>query len=391
MTANDTRRVDIERLMEVVSAHVREHLTPRRMQRAKVDLVELHAASLQVLSDRFTSERPERAADYMAKPPMRAAYLLYYVPTGAATAAAVLRLGGLLPSLRSATEPLRVLDLGAGPLTATIGLALSAPGRRLDVTAVDGVGKSLKDGVAILRALAPAVRIRTRVANLHDRRLWQGLAKERFDLVLVGNVLNEWRDTDRRRRSNEPSSVLFARRALQLLNTDGRLVLFEPASRVASSRLIEVRRHLLDGDLASVEAPCTGHMTCPLASGGVRSWCHSEQPWQRPQLLAALDDAIGHRRNTLQFSYLVLAHRREMPFDGSRWRVIGGPMHDGHLVRRYLCGQPGRVVAVYDKQELAGRHPLVEAWRGDIVTLGGAWTHVRGKYGNERRLRVKPG
>ena len=64
-------------------------------------------------------------------------------------------------------------------------------------------------------------------------------------------------------------------------------------------------------------------------------------------------------------------------------------MPEGPLVRRYLCGQSGRVVAVYNKKELEGRHALVKAWRGDLVTLGGAWTRVRGKYGDERRLVVK--
>ena len=48
----------------------------------------------------------------------RAAYLLYFVPTGTATVLHVLQRSGVLP--RIAGRPLRVLDLGSGPLTATL-------------------------------------------------------------------------------------------------------------------------------------------------------------------------------------------------------------------------------------------------------------------------------
>lgn len=363
---------DVRALMTLVEQHVRAHLTPPRSR--DLPLARAHAQALAQLSGLFTQARPELPPGYMTQPRFRAAYLLYFLPTCAATVLHVIQSSGVLQRL--GPGPLRVLDLGAGPLTASLALALAVPPDvALEVTAVDASRQSMEDGAAILRVLRPDVKIRLIDGNLRDGATLRKV-KGPFELVLAAHVINEWpRDTKR------PAETWLASVLAEQLADPGAVVLVEPATRQASHHLIDVREHLLAESGLSVISPCMGTMPCPL-SGTTRDWCHAEQPWQRPDLVVAMDEAIGHRRTTLKYSHLVLHTQLPPPRTTDSFRVIGGPMigtdRGDEVLRRYVCGPDGRRVAVAPL-ELAGRvwPGLQGAWRGDLLTLAGRAAELR--------------
>ena len=310
----------------------------------------------------------------MTQPRFRAAYLLYFVPTGAATVLHVLQRSGVLVQL--AGKPLRVLDLGSGPLTASMALAL-ATDAPLDITAVDASRPSMEDGQAVLQKLRPDVKVKLIDGNLRDGKTLHKLSGQ-YDVILAAHVLNEWPN-----QTNRPAQEWVERLLAERLAPGGACVLVEPATRNGSHKLIDVREHLLATSGLTIVSPCVGTMPCPLAEN-TRDWCHAEQPWQRPRLVTLLDEAIGHRRATLKFSHLVLVDQPPPPEERQRFRVIGGPMTAGETFRRYLCGTDGRRVAVAERHDAGRVWPdLVNAWRGDELVLPGQPAEMRRGNGSE--------
>ena len=344
-------------------------------------LIHTHARALKNLSRGFTDRRGERRAGYMATPEARAAYLLYYVLTGAATTQVALRRAQWAPP-DLGERPLKVLDVGAGPLTASLGVALYYDGP-IEVTAVDASRAALQDGRRLMKALRPQADVRLLDGNLRDGRLRQQLG-EGYDLILCANVLNEFPEAVRRER-DRPSAALKLVRDLttRRIRPDGRVLLLEPASRSASNTLIRLRDRLVADEVASVLGPCMGALRCPLGGAKARNWCHAEWPWRRPKLVEECDALLGHRRDRLKWSWLYLASKdTPQPARGrGNYRVIGGVMGE-QPPRRYLCGAEGRVTAVQTRRD----HPLWRAHRGDVAKISGK---VEVAHWGERLLKVR--
>jgi hypothetical protein len=241
---------------------------------------------------------------------------------------------------------------------------------QLEVTAIDGVRAALDEGATLLQGLRPATTIHLHAGNLREGKFLHHAAGGTHDLILLANVLNEWEVGGGKR---QPAAELVERLLTRHLAPGGVVLLVEPATRAGSHALIEVREHLLATLGLRLLGPCLGDLPCPLA-GSRRDWCFSEQPWQRPPHIIALDRAIGHERGTLKFSYLALSADGMQPpaVAADRFRVIGGPMREGDTYRRYLCGTDGKRVAEVE-QARSGRIPavLLRAWRGDVITLPG--------------------
>ncbi len=345
------------------------------------DPIGARAREIRAVSERFTSRRDERSPGYLQHPKTRAAYALYYVPTGAATAMTAARLAD--PGWADGRSTLRILDLGAGPLSASIGLAVASGIRDISVTAVDTSTAAMRDGRSILAELMPDAKVRLISADL---RALAGIRdiKGSFDVIVAANLFNEWPAA--RMEGVAPITGLIDRLVAKHLAEDGFLLVIEPGTRPASRRLIAVRESLCETTDLQVFAPCVGSMPCPLAPDKVRDWCHAEQPWDRPKHIAQLDKRMGRRRATLKFSYLAIrTAATDRPATG--FRVIGGPMRDGDDFRRYLCGSNGRVVALGSSAGLGRAHPVVRAWRGDRIDVSGRLTEGRRR--GEATLKVK--
>ncbi|MEW5977608.1 MAG: small ribosomal subunit Rsm22 family protein [Acidobacteriota bacterium] len=334
------------------------------------------ASCVAELSTIYTRDRIRLKRDLLENPRFRKAYLLYFLPCNMMKVPLVLEEIARLDEGRARLGGnLRVLDIGSGPGTHLLGLleflasrppqppGLPTETRRLDCVALDAVERNLSD----LRRLfhryhqlvgesggSPLLRgIRT----VLDRALPATLGK--FDVVLMGNVLNELfveSEDPIARRAAFVSDV-----AARFLRSDGFLIVMEPALKETSRDLLKVRNRLLMTTQLRVFSPCVHNLPCPAVSGtNLDDWCHEERPWSVPDFIARIDTLIGNRKSSLKFAYVVLsptgwsichaAGDRETSLSDSssvtaeaeRWRVVSDRLEEKGKSSVFLCGRQGR-------------------------------------------------
>jgi hypothetical protein len=302
----------------------------------------------------------------MNDPALRRAYLAFFAPLNAMKV--TLLLTRLVDEGRIALPTLpRVLDLAAGPLSATIGLCLHQGSLGASV-AVDKSRAVLDEGLALLRALAPDASVRTLPADL--RALSPRDLGGPFDVVFIANALNEMGDA----RRGKGGRLSVVERALSLLDRNGVLVIVEPATRVHTRALQALRDEIVAAHGVVIRAPCPSSVRrCPL-NDTRGDWCFADLPWTPPRAFVALEQKAGLRNAVLQTSYLVVG--RPLPaVDGAR--IIGGRMSDGVVERRYLCTPRGRETAIARR-----------GFTGDLaVAPRGAWLTVLDDVEFERDAR----
>lgn len=253
---------------------------------------------------------------YMDDPELLGAYLLLFAPISAAQLKAILR---RTPPARRA----RALDLGCGP----------GP---LSRVLLEGGVEQVWAGDASPDALALA----RRVCDSPDLRTfpWQPgapLPEGRFDLIVLGHVLNElWRGAgDRAPRRAALLEELAAR-----LAPGGRLVVLEPARHVINRDLLEVRDLIR---AAPIVAPCFRAGPCPSRAEG--AVCHNELAWSPPPLVEALARAAQLDKSTLAYSWLVLGPPGEPGAPTGPVRVVSERLRNkAGRERLVVCGEAGR-------------------------------------------------
>ena len=205
-------------------------------------------AAVRQLRAGLVGERALVGARYLDDPALRTAYLLYHVPLNAA------RMASVLPELGLDGEgPLRVLDIGAGPGSLGLAAALGArrAGRDIRVFSTDRSTPALGLGAQLAAQLGLEAAWRSLVWRLPDEAP-AALREERYDLISLGNVLNElWSDQS---DAVERRADWILRLARTRLGPGGRVVLLEPALRETGRALLELRSLLVEGGLF-VHAP----------------------------------------------------------------------------------------------------------------------------------------
>lgn len=286
------------------------------------------------LSDMFTAERDELRGAYLNQPPVRSAYLAYVHPLQVMRGIAVLlevRERASARGLWPVTEPLRVLDVGAGLGAMTQALLLARPPTdRLEVTLVDHQKSALRDARALTLGVAGAVRGKSPpplVRTIPERvERWTAKARRngwRYDVVLLGGVLNEgpedWRPVV------EP--------LLDLVADTGLVVIMEPALGDVARSLMTLRDGLL-GRTTTI-APCTHGAACPLLTTG-RDWCFTVRPALLPKPVAAHADALGHQTRAVRCAFWAFAPRSDAaPLErpaADHGRIVTEPMQAKQVV-----------------------------------------------------------
>ncbi|MBI3809389.1 MAG: class I SAM-dependent methyltransferase, partial [Nitrospirae bacterium] len=148
------------------------------------------------LSTLFTTGRDGRLSDYLVDRSLRRAYLLYFFPVNYAKVAGLLREMPALPA-----RPLRILDLGSGPGTASLAVLdhltrLEQAGHHdSEVVAVDRSRQALREAEALWASMARGrpgklrCALRARCADA-ERADAQGPWRQGpFDLVILANSL----------------------------------------------------------------------------------------------------------------------------------------------------------------------------------------------------------
>jgi ribosomal protein RSM22 (predicted rRNA methylase) len=244
------------------------------------------------------------------------AYVFARMPATYAAVAAGL---AELVRLRPQHEPKSLLDVGAGPGTATWAAADVFPALseflQLDANAaLRALARDLTDDVARFTALRQeAGDLRKSLAAAVDA-----------DLVIASYVIGELAEADRR----AVTETLWRR-------TRDCLLVVEPGTPAGYQRIVALRAQLIAAG-AHVVAPCPNDQACPLT---MPDWCHFTQR------LARSRDHMQVKGVTLpfedeKFAYVALA--RTASASRPMARVLAQPVVSKVAVATKLCTADGR-------------------------------------------------
>jgi ribosomal protein RSM22 (predicted rRNA methylase) len=268
------------------------------------------------------------------------AYALARMP---ATYAAVTACLEALRDIRPDFAPTTLLDVGAGPGTASFAAAESFP--TLNMFA-------LVDSNSALRALA--LELARDNARLHDMTYQAGdvrdaLAKsDAADLVVASYVIGELAPAEQR----ELTESMWAK-------CRDTLLIVEPGTPAGYGRIIAVREQLL-GAGAHVLAPCPHDKTCPLAAP---DWCHFAQRLPRLRAHKQVKGAELPYEDE-KFAYVALMRTPIAPRPS---RVLAQPRPSKVEVTAKLCTTDGLVLARVPRRD-GSAYAKARRWRwGDAV------------------------
>jgi ribosomal protein RSM22 (predicted rRNA methylase) len=268
------------------------------------------------------------------------AYALARMPaTYAAVTASLNALGEITPDF----APQSLLDVGAGPGTATWAAAEAWPSLQRF---------TLLDANSALRELALDLgrsSRRLRDIDYHHHEATIALAAaEGADLVVASYLIGEMGDTAR----ENIAARMWAK-------TRDTLVVVEPGTPAGHARIIALRQQLI-GLGAHVAAPCPHDHSCPLQAP---DWCHFTQRLQRSQAHRQIKGAELPFEDE-KFSYVALTRA---PVASRPARVLAQPTVSKVEVMAKLCTSAGLEIARVPRRAKED-YARARRWRwGDAV------------------------
>ena len=268
------------------------------------------------------------------------AYALARMP---ATYAAMSASLNALHEIRPDFAPTSLLDVGAGPGTATWAAAAAFP----SLTSL-----ALLDSNSALRALAldlagDRTRLRKITYQLGEARA--ALAdSEAADLVIASYMIGEIGDAER-----------TALAELMWSKTRDMLLIVEPGTPAGYGRIIALRRQLIAAG-ANVAAPCPHDRECPLPAP---DWCHFTQRLPRSRAHKQLKSAELPYEDE-KFSYVALTRA---PPARHPARVIAQPVVTKVAVTARLCTDQGILNASTTRRQKAAYQRFKKIAWGDAI------------------------
>lgn len=360
--------------------------SPRYLARAIVP----HVTKLSKLFNRDQIEQESALSPYWKESSnpahLRLAYFLYFMPPNAFRMASVwaelARLG-----FRWQPRELKALEFGAGPASGVCGVATGEHYTPVGLPR-SGTWALLEQDKAILELGRKWAE--TYFTHL-DYKDWsirpfhrkldvtQGFlppSAPQFNLWLMSFYLNELTSTPA-----EIAEALVTSWQKHLEN-ESLMILVEPALKLQSRKLLEIRREILllikkkKIDWLQLLLPCLGHQDCG-ALKEAEDWCHEEVTWWRPPYFRKIDKMAGLDRKTLPFSYLVFMKTKRQRHEvlpnlpgaraDVRYRLVSPAHKEGKNWEFFVCGQDGKHrVRYYPRsRKEEPTHPID---RGDIMT-----------------------
>jgi ribosomal protein RSM22 (predicted rRNA methylase) len=268
------------------------------------------------------------------------AYTLARMP---ATYAAVSACLNALHEIRPDFAPRSLLDVGAGPGTATWAAAAAFP----SLTSL-----ALLDSNSALRALALELggnSTRLRKMNYQHGEARAALVdSEAADLVIASYMIGEIGDAER-----------TALAELMWTKTRDTLLIVEPGTPAGYGRIISLRRQLIAAG-ANVAAPCPHDRECPLPAP---DWCHFTQRLPRSRAHKQLKSAELPYEDE-KFSYVALTRA---PSARHPARVIAQPVATKVAVTARLCTDQGILNASAARRQKAAYQCFKKIAWGDAI------------------------
>jgi ribosomal protein RSM22 (predicted rRNA methylase) len=269
------------------------------------------------------------------------AYALARMPaTYAAVAASLNALAGARPGF----APKSLLDVGAGPGTATWAAAEAFSSLQ---------SFALLDSNGALRALALDLgsgSVRLRNIEYEHREARAVLADSvPADLVVASYMIGETSDAERR-----------ALAELMWAKARDTLLIVEPGTPAGYRRIIALREQLIASG-AHVAAPCPHDGRCPLRQP---DWCHFTQRLPRLQAHRQIKGAELPFEDE-KFSYVALTHA---PVARRPARLLAQPVVGKVEISAKLCGSDGLNLVRVPRRTKAA-YARARRWRwGDAVS-----------------------
>jgi ribosomal protein RSM22 (predicted rRNA methylase) len=268
------------------------------------------------------------------------AYALARMP---ATYAAVTASLNALREIRPDFAPTSLLDVGAGPGTATWAAAAAFP----SLTSFD-----LLDANSALPALAldlggDSTRLR-KMTYRHGEARAALADSEAADLVIASYMVGEISDAER----TTVAELMWAK-------TRDTLLIVEPGTPAGYGRIIALRRQLIAAG-ANVAAPCPHDRECPLLAP---DWCHFTQRLPRSRAHKQLKSAELSYEDE-KFSYVALSRA---PAARHPARVIAQPVVTKVAVTARLCTDQGILNAGAARRQKAAYQRFKKIAWGDAI------------------------
>jgi hypothetical protein len=311
----------------------------------------------------------------------RLSYLLSFMPPNLFRVASVWaelhRLGFQFPEVQG---EFRGLEFGAGVASGACGILAGEKFAPIGLPAsgsfalIEQSKAALQLGAKWFDHLAENYQLSFQSRSFHRRidlgQAWLPKTAPMFHLMVMSYFLNE---------SPLPPETI----ALELLKTaenhlekEGLMIIVEPALKLQSRKLLQIRKALTEqirtsGSDLKILLPCLGEQACG-ALIKEEDWCHEEVDWMRPKYLRELDLLTGLDRRTLPFSYLVIQKTKRSlndlfsKFEGKneeRYRLVSpSKALSKRTSEFFMCGQDGKRRARLSTEE-KNQHPE----RGDVL------------------------
>lgn len=239
-----------------------------------------------------------------------------------ATYAAVMAVLDRLVAVRPAFAPETVLDLGAGPGTASWAAAMAWP----SITSVTMLEASadFRDLAADLARAGPPVLERANI-RAGDMTRPAGSSDGPFDLAIIAYALTEL------------DLAAAERLVAGLVGQVSRIVIVEPGTPRDHGRLMAVRQAALAVG-ARILAPCPHAGPCPLPPD---DWCHTSVRVERSRAHMRLKGGTVPFEDE-RYAYLVLESETSAePEDESGGRILRPSRLSKHEIAFHLCRTEG--------------------------------------------------
>ncbi len=293
-------------------------------------------ALLRANSDQLTNRY--RAGQNSARVDL-AAYLTTRMP---ATYAAVRKVLGEVARVNPAFAPTSMLDIGAGPGTASWATLAEWP-ELSTIAMIETDARFVELAGALAQSSALEALSKATITRAKMRE-----ATAKAELVVAAYVFAELVEKD----AGEAALKLWTQ-------TENTLVIIEPGTPRGFARIHSARQILIKSG-AHIVGPCTHQAACPMRGN---DWCHftvrlarSREHMHAKQADVPFEDE--------PFSWIAVS-RRPVPLSGAR--VIMPPEQDKHSITFKICNEQGitdRVIARRDKTAYKRHRKL--AW-GDII------------------------
>jgi ribosomal protein RSM22 (predicted rRNA methylase) len=273
------------------------------------------------------------------------AYALARMP--ATYAAVVASLNGLC-EIHPDLAPATVLDIGAGPGTASWAAAAAFP---------SSANFILLDDNDALRVLALEIARGSSGLEKMDYRKGDAIGllanAEPADLVIASYLVGELPARER----SELADLAWRK-------TRGALLIIEPGTPAGYQRILALRDQLIASG-AHVAAPCPHQAKCPLITP---DWCHFVQ--RLPRLRAQKEiKGVEVPFEDEKFSYLALT--RQLPARRPAGRVLAPPHVGKVAVTAKLCAADGTSRAITVPRRDKRSYAAARRWDwGDAVDAG---------------------